>query len=136
MIHVTVARNMEARAACSAPKIGDRVYYIVCASSANCVVDKAEDPQYAAACDLAIDYVHYVDAIKTPLLRLVEIPLQALSPDAYAELAAHVATACNRARALNAEYSRCRVGAVWKDGHMTKDGKVQKKLMLASRYPP
>ena len=41
MVHVQVATNMETRERGSAPKVGDRVYYVVCASSAKRVVDKA-----------------------------------------------------------------------------------------------
>ncbi len=136
MVHVQVVRNMETRERGSAPKVGDRVYYIVCASSATRIVDKAEDPQHAAEKRLAIDYLHYVEAIRTPLLRLVEIPLQSLSPGAYDELSAFLEKACNRARALNAEHSRCRVGSIWKDGHMTKDGTIQTKLVIPGRVAP
>ena len=136
MVHVKVARNMEARELGSAPKVGDRVYYIVCASSATRVVDKAEDPRHATEKALAIDYLHYVEAISPPLLRLVEIPLQSLSPGAYAELTAFLERASNRARALSAECSRCRVGACWKEGHLSKDGKIQTKLVLSGRVAP
>ena len=72
----------------------------------------------------------------TPRLRLVEIPLQALSPGAFDELAAFLERAHNRARGLDAEHCRCRAGDAWKDGHMTKDGKIQQKLVLDKRTPP
>ena len=136
MTHVQVARNMATRAPGSAPKVGDRVHYIICASTAKRVVDRAEEPQHAAAARLAIDYTHYVEAVETPLLRLAEIPLQTLSPGAFDELAAFLVRARNRARALNAEHCRCRAGAAWKDGHMTKDGKIQQKLVFVKRTPP
>ena len=71
-----------------------------------------------------LPYEHYVEAIQAPLLRLVEIPLRALSPGAFEELAAFAEQARCRARALNAEHSRCRIGAQWKDGHKAKDGRV------------
>ncbi len=85
---------------------------------------------------LAVDYEHYLEAIQAPLLRLVEIPLRTLSPGAYEELVAFTEQARNRARALNAEHSRCRIGAEWKNGHKTKDGRVQTKLVLQNRVAP
>ena len=139
MAHIQVVKNMEARAAGSAPKIGDRVEYVICASSAKRVVDRVEAPEHAAELQLAIDWTHYLDAVERPLLELVQMPLHALLPGSYDELADYIEKARGRARALCAEHSKCRVGATWKDGHMTKDGKVQKKLHFighAGALPP
>ena len=136
MAHVQVAKHMEERAPGSAPKRGDRVEYIVCASEAKRVVDKAEEPRHAAENGLAIDYIHYLEAIERPLLDLVQLPLEALAPGSYEDLLAFVKQAGNRARALCAEHARARVGATWKEGHVTKDGRVQTKLHIPGRVAP
>jgi DNA polymerase delta subunit 1 len=134
MAHVQVKKLMDERSAGSGPKVGDRVSYIVCSSSATRIVDRAEDPAHASTIGLSIDYLHYVTAIETPLLRLVEIPLRQLSVGLYEGLEAFMVRALNRARAQCALATRCRVGTVWKDGHLAKDGLVQRTLVCSE--PP
>ena len=136
MAHVQVANNMEITAPGIAPKFGDRVEYVICASSAKRVVDKAEEPHDDGEMCLAIDYSHYLEAIKKPLLDLLQTPLRALLPEAYDELVNFMSDAQDRARAFCAEHARCRIGGTWKDGHMTKDGLVQTKIHIPGRVVP
>lgn len=72
--HVELADRMRKRDAGSAPKIGDRVPYVVVAKSKDSKgFEKSEDPLYALANDVPIDVQHYLDhQLKLPLLRLFE----------------------------------------------------------------
>ena len=128
MPQAIVARLMEAREPGSAPKSGDRVEYIVCASSAARVVDKCESPAHAGAKGLAIDYLYYIGAIEQPLLRLIEIPFNSLRKGAYEDFLVYLEQCKSRARGLIRLNSKCRRGTEWKDGHAAKDGSHQLTL--------
>eukprot|EP00466_Bigelowiella_natans_P004557 jgi/Bigna1/55650/estExt_Genewise1Plus.C_660113 len=72
--HVELAKKMSKRDAASAPKLGDRVAYVItqgCKGAKN--FEKAEDPIYVLEHNLSIDYSYYLDnQLKLPLTRIFE----------------------------------------------------------------
>merc|ERR1719361_974625 len=72
--HVELANKMKKRDAGSAPKLGDRVpYIIVAASKGTPAYQKAEDPIYALENNVPIDAEYYLNQqLSKPLLRLFE----------------------------------------------------------------
>merc|ERR1712223_432893 len=72
--HVELANKMKKRDAGSAPKLGDRVpYIIIAASKGTPAYQKAEDPIYVLENNVAIDAEYYLhQQLEKPLLRLFE----------------------------------------------------------------
>jgi DNA polymerase delta subunit 1 len=72
--HVELAARMQKRDAGSAPKLGDRVpYVIVAAPKGTPAYQKAEDPIYVLENSIPIDCQYYLDnQITKPLLRIFE----------------------------------------------------------------
>lgn len=72
--HVELAEKLRKRDPQSAPRVGDRVSYVVIAGSAGAkVYERAEDPRYAVANELPIDAEYYIEQqLKQPLLRIFE----------------------------------------------------------------
>jgi len=74
MAHVELANKMKKRDPGNAPKLGDRVpYVIVAASKGTPAYLKAEDPIYVLENNVAIDFQHYLtNQLSKPLLRIFE----------------------------------------------------------------
>lgn len=72
--HVELANRMAKRDAGSAPKLGDRVpYVIIAAPKGTAAYMKSEDPIYVLENSIPIDYQYYLDnQISKPLLRIFE----------------------------------------------------------------
>ncbi|KAF2360847.1 DNA-directed DNA polymerase family B exonuclease domain [Trinorchestia longiramus] len=72
--HVELASKMRKRDAGNAPKLGDRVpYVIISASKGTPAYEKAEDPIYVLENSLPIDYEYYLtNQLSKPLLRIFE----------------------------------------------------------------
>jgi len=72
--HTELAIKMKKRDAGNAPKLGDRVpYVIIAASKGTPAYAKAEDPIYVLENNVAIDFQHYLtNMLSKPLLRLFE----------------------------------------------------------------
>ncbi|KAF7456003.1 putative DNA polymerase delta catalytic subunit [Cryptosporidium felis] len=71
--HVELAKKLRQRDPGSAPNIGDRVSYVVIkGSKGQPQYDRAEDPLYVLEKNLAIDTQHYVDALKSSVIRIFE----------------------------------------------------------------
>ena len=73
--HAEVAEKLKKRDPANAPRLGDRVSYLVLAGTAKAkVYEKAEDPLYALQNDLPIDSDYYLEhQLKQPLLRVFEL---------------------------------------------------------------
>ena len=73
--HVALVERMRARCAESAPRPGDRVAYVIVEGPKNAALrDCIEDPAYAAARGLRLDYrAYYERQLKTPLLELLGV---------------------------------------------------------------
>jgi DNA polymerase elongation subunit (family B) len=73
--HVALVERMRARCAESAPRPGDRVAYVIVEGPKNAQLrDVVEDPAYAAANGLRLDYRSYYERqLKTPLTELLEV---------------------------------------------------------------
>lgn len=72
--HMEVAEKLKKRDPANAPRLGDRVSYLVLAGAAKAkVYEKAEDPLYALEHGLPIDAEYYLEnQLKQPLLRVFE----------------------------------------------------------------
>merc|ERR1719244_199163 len=72
--HVELANKMRKRDAGNAPKLGDRVpYVIIAASKGTPAYQKAEDPIYVLENNIPIDFQHYLtNQLSKPLMRLFE----------------------------------------------------------------
>lgn len=72
--HVELAKKMMVRDAASAPKLGDRVAYVItrgCKGAKN--FEKAEDPIWVLDNNIPVDYSYYLDnQLKLPLTRIFE----------------------------------------------------------------
>lgn len=126
--HVKVASLMNERDAGSAPRVGDRVEYVVVASESSRVVDKVEDVAFARANGLPPDWLFYLEALERPLLRVLEVPLQDIDPQLYAELTQFLKEQKDIALTLRRQNSRARYGTSWVVGHACKTGPPQRKL--------
>ena len=134
--HVRVAALMDERVPGSAPRVGERVEYVVVASETARVVDKVEDVAYAAARALPIDWVHYVEAVQAPVSRLLDVPLQSLAPELLEELRRFFEEAAARAVTQVRDRSLARHGAAWVFGHVARGGGAQLKLTFGARTAP
>lgn len=75
--HVELAKKLKQRDSATAPNVGDRVSYIIVKGvKGQAQYERAEDPLYVLDNNLAIDYNHYLDAIKSPLSRIFEVIMQ------------------------------------------------------------
>ncbi|KAH8741198.1 DNA polymerase delta catalytic subunit [Cryptosporidium ryanae] len=71
--HVELAKRLRIRDPGSAPNIGDRVSYVVIrGAKGQPQYDRAEDPLYVLEKNIAIDTQHYVDTLKSSLVRVFE----------------------------------------------------------------
>ncbi|SBT70172.1 DNA polymerase delta catalytic subunit, putative [Plasmodium malariae] len=75
--HVELAKKLKQRDSATAPNVGDRVSYIIIkGTKGQAQYERAEDPLYVLDNNLAIDYNHYLDAIKNTLSRIFEVIMQ------------------------------------------------------------
>jgi len=132
-VHWVVKELMRRREAGSEPRVGDRVEYVVVASLTERVVDKAEDVAYAQAHGLPPDWSHYFEAVERPLMRLLEVPLRAVDPEALEALKATADRLRERARLQTRQHCVARLGLRWEHGHRCKSGAVQMKLTGAPK---
>jgi hypothetical protein len=123
--HVKVASLMQHRHAGSAPRVGDRVEYVVIASESPRVVDRVDDVGFAQRESLPPDWYFYTEAIERPLLRVLEVPLRSINQDLYAELEAFFQQAKSQALAQRKKHSMVRHEAKWFLGHACKKGPPQ-----------
>ncbi|XP_050344943.1 DNA polymerase delta catalytic subunit [Nymphalis io] len=72
--HVELANKMKKRDAGTAPKLGDRVPYVLCCAAKNTpAYMKAEDPIYVLENSVPIDFNYYLEnQLSKPLLRIFE----------------------------------------------------------------
>lgn len=72
--HVELATKMRKRDAGTAPKLGDRVPYVLCCAAKNTpAYMKAEDPIYVLENSIPIDFNYYMEnQLSKPLLRIFE----------------------------------------------------------------
>lgn len=72
--HVVLANKMMKRDAGTAPKLGDRVpYVIISAAKGTPAYAKAEDPIYVLENNIPIDYLYYLEnQLSKPLTRIFE----------------------------------------------------------------
>ncbi|EDV52183.1 DNA polymerase delta catalytic subunit [Drosophila erecta] len=72
--HVELAAKMKKRDPGTAPKLGDRVPYVICAAAKNTpAYQKAEDPLYVLENSVPIDATYYLEQqLSKPLLRIFE----------------------------------------------------------------
>jgi hypothetical protein len=129
MTHVRVAALMNQRNPGSAPRSGERISYVVVASETPRIVDKVDDVDYAEREKLPPDWVHYVNMLIEPLMRLLDVPLQSLAPDKYVQLLEYFNLARRRALGQLRAASLARHGTEWLRGHRTATG-TQLKLEL------
>jgi DNA polymerase delta subunit 1 len=130
MSHVKVAELMNQRSPGSGPRIGERVHYMVIASETPRIVDKVEDVTYAEQQKLPPDWLHYVEKVELPLMRLLRVPLEFLGPEKIQEVVSFFAEAKLRAHAQVRMVSLARRGTEWLSGHVTAGGGTQLKLAL------
>ena len=78
MAQKKVAELMDMRNPGSAPRAGDRVEYIVVAAKGQRVVDRVESVIYAQEVKLPPDWPYYLEVLKKPMLRFLEVPLKSL----------------------------------------------------------
>lgn len=72
--HVELAQKMKKRDPGTAPKLGDRVPYVICsATKGTPAYMKAEDPIYVLENNVPIDFNYYLEnQLSKPLLRIFE----------------------------------------------------------------
>ena len=134
MAHLAVANRMDMRNTGSAPRIGDRVEYVIVASQDSRVVDKAEDVKYAEAHSLPPDWYFYLESLERPVLRLLEVPLRSdhfLKQGLYEDLMRYFQIEKNEASKMRLRFGRvCKEDGSWIEGIKCKDGKgVQPSLL-------
>lgn len=127
-VHWRVKELMKERELGSEPRVGDRVEFVVIASTSQRVVDKAEDVGYATANQLPPDWLHYMEAIEAPLMRLLEVPLRTSEPELLAAVEARCGALRAQAQQMTIAHGLARKGTSWVWGHRTRDGGTQGKL--------
>jgi DNA polymerase elongation subunit (family B) len=130
MSHVRVVELMSTRDPGSAPRVGERVTFVVIASETPRVVDKVEDVGYAEDESLPPDWTHYVEMLERPLMRLLDVPLMSLCPEKLRSLVIFFDNARARAKAQVRASSMARHGAGWLCGHRTTKGTQLKLVMM------
>lgn len=136
MAHVKVVELMREREPGSEARVGERVEYLVIASETPRVVDKVEGVQYAVDHGLPPDWVHYMDVLCKPVMRLLEVPLNSLDPCALVRLQETIAQKEHAASILLRSHSIARHGSSWLSGHKTGNGTQLKLQGLAARAAP
>ncbi|GIX63044.1 DNA polymerase delta catalytic subunit, putative [Babesia caballi] len=72
--HVELAKKLRSRDPGKAPSVGDRVsYLIVKGTKGQPQFDRAEEPLYVVEHNIPVDTQHYLDAIKSTLMRIFEV---------------------------------------------------------------
>jgi DNA polymerase delta subunit 1 len=127
-VHCVVRDLMKARESGSEPRVGDRVEFVVVASTSSRVVDKAEDVAHAERRMLPPDWLHYFDAVERSLMAILEVPLTAVSPTSLEEVRLECAQLRAQATRMVSQHCMARHGTSWSSGHVCKDGSVQQKL--------
>ena len=127
-VHCVVRDLMKARETGSEPRVGDRVEFVVVASTSSRVVDKAEAVAHAERQMLPPDWLHYFDAVERSLMAILEVPLTAVSPTSLEEVRLECAQLRAQATRMVAKHCMARHGSSWSSGHVCKDGTVQQKL--------
>lgn len=75
--HVELAKKLKERDSATAPNVGDRIGYIIVKGvKGQAQYERAEDPLYVLDNNLAVDYNHYLDAIKNALSRIFDAIIQ------------------------------------------------------------
>ena len=128
MPHVKVAALMDARDAGSAPRVGDRVEYIVVASECARVVDRVEDVGHAQTEALPPDWFFYVEALERPMLRMLEVPLRFLDQSLSDGMRDFFAETKVQAARLRRRHCMVRYGLKWVSGLASKKGPPQQML--------
>jgi DNA polymerase delta subunit 1 len=74
MPHVMLADRMRKRDPATAPKIGDRVQYVIVKGSKNAkIYERSEDPLYVLENNIELDHSYYLEnQLKKPLIRIFE----------------------------------------------------------------
>jgi DNA polymerase elongation subunit (family B) len=60
-VHVNVVKNIAKRTPGSEPQIGDRVQFVIIRKKTKKACEKSEDPEYARANKIPLDYEYYLD---------------------------------------------------------------------------
>ncbi|EDO07229.1 DNA polymerase B family protein [Babesia bovis T2Bo] len=72
--HVELAKKLRQRDPGKAPSVGDRVSYLIVKGTKNQPqFDRAEEPLYVVENNIPVDTQHYLDAIKSTLMRIFEV---------------------------------------------------------------
>ena len=127
-VHCVVKELMRKREAGSEPRVGDRVEFVVVASTSARVVDKAEDVGHAEREGLPPDWLHYLEAVERPLMGILEVPLGTADPAGLVVLKRRCEQLKAQARTQVAQHCMARHGIDWSPGHLCKDGSVQRPL--------
>lgn len=127
-VQCVVRSLMRQRESGSEPRVGDRVEYVVVASTSQRVVDKCEDVCFAERQGLPPDWLHYLEAAERPLKAILEVPLASLRPTLLQHLEGVCRGLKQKAGGLVAKHCMARKGVIWRSGHLSKDGSVQSKL--------
>ena len=92
--------------------------------------------KFNAEKQLSIDYVHYLNSIELPLLRLVEIPFQSLRPGLFEDLVKYIEKSKETAFTQNSISSRCRVDGHWRIGSLNKNGSITEDIRTWAKGAP
>ena len=133
--HCRVKELMKERELGSEPRVGDRVEFVIIASTSHRVVDKAEDVGYATLQKLPPDWLHYMEAIEAPLMRLLDVPLRTAEPTIFMELETKCRDLRTQAHQMTMAHGLARVGTTWIWGHRTRNGGMQQKLSIGMKRP-
>ena len=135
LAHVQLAARLNARQPGSAPRVGDRVEFLVLASQLPRVVDRVECAVYAEAHKLPPAWDHYHELVERALLALIEVPLQTHAPALLAELRNDLRLTKTKAQRLVQQHAVTRQGNGWIRGHRALGGRVQLTLDTVLRRP-
>lgn len=74
LAHVAVVEKIKKRAPGSEPRSGDRVQYVILCPKTphDKLYERVEEAQYAKEHNLRLDWQHYIDALKTPIVSFFE----------------------------------------------------------------
>jgi len=131
-VHWRVKELMKERELGSEPRVGDRVEFVVIASTSQRIVDKAEDVGYATVHKLPPDWLHYMEAIEAPLMRLLDVPLRTAEPELLTMVEGRCRELRARAQQMTTAHGLARIGTSWMWGHRTRDGGMQHKLSFGA----
>ena len=131
--HAVVNELRKRRSPGSESRVGGRVDYVVVAGKSPRVVDRVEDPEFVVRERLPPDWLHYVDAVSAPLLRLLKVPLRNTQRGLAERLEASVERARRAAATRVAREAMVRDGARWAEGLRCGDGTIQPRLSFSRR---